>query len=227
MSFKLILFDADDTLFDFTKAEEYALENAFKEFNLEYNRNNHLNKFRVINKKMWVDFEQGKVTIPELRVERFKRFFKELDMVLDYGRFNDSYTSYLIKATFLIDGAEELCKYLYGKYNLVMITNGANDVQHGRFDHSPLKKYFSDIIVSDEAGYQKPNIGIFDYTFRKLCHPDKSSVLMVGDSLTADIQGGINCGIKTCWFNPHEIKNSTFLKPDYEIRSLSELMKLL
>ncbi|GIM27661.1 haloacid dehalogenase [Clostridium polyendosporum] len=227
MSFKLILFDADDTLFDFTKAEEYALENAFKEFNLEYNKNNHLNKFRTINKTLWGDFEQGKVTIPELRVERFKRFFKELGMVLDYNKFNDSYTSFLIKGTFLINGAEELCNYLYGKYNLAIITNGAKDVQHYRFDSSPLKKYFSHIIVSDEAGYQKPNTGIFEYTFKRLCHSDKNSVLIVGDSLTADIQGGINCGIKTCWFNPQGIQNSTSLKPDYEIKSLSELMELL
>lgn len=120
----------------------------------------------------------------------------------------------------------ELCGGLTG-CRLAIITNGIKDVQLSRIQGSPLCNTFEQIIISEEAGSQKPEPGIFDYAFAKLGITDKSKVLIVGDSLTSDIQGGKNYGIDTCWFNPLEKANEAGIKPTYEIRDLSELLRII
>ncbi|MDQ0272124.1 YjjG family noncanonical pyrimidine nucleotidase [Cytobacillus purgationiresistens] len=130
------------------------------------------------------------------------------------------------KETHLVQGAVELCENLAG-CRLAIITNGFTDVQTSRIASSPLSKTFEHIIISEEAGIQKPDKGIFDYAFSKLQITDKAKVLIVGDSLTSDIKGGINYGIDTCWFNPHLKVNNTEIKPKYEVHALTDLMKIV
>ena len=126
----------------------------------------------------------------------------------------------------MIDGVEEMLKALSG-CRLAVLTNGFQEVQHARIAISCLKDTFEAIITSEETGFQKPQPEIFDYVFEKLSLFDKGKVLMIGDSLTSDIQGGNNFGIDTCWFNPHGKENSTTIKPTYEIDNYEELVEIV
>ncbi|MBO1911818.1 HAD-IA family hydrolase, partial [Microvirga sp. 3-52] len=128
--------------------------------------------------------------------------------------------------THLVEGAVELCDNL-SAYRMAIITNGFTEVQKSRIEGSPLCNMFEHMIVSEEVGYQKPEKEIFDHTFSKLQLTNSAKVLIVGDSLTSDIQGGINYGIDTCWFNPHLKENNLEIAPTYEIRKLTDLLKII
>lgn len=145
---------------------------------------------------------------------------------IDADTFSSVYLRYLGKEVHLVSGAEELCGNLVG-CRLAIITNGFKGVQTSRIGSSPLCNTFERIIISEETGFQKPEKGIFDYAFSKLQITDKVKVLIVGDSLASDIQGGINYGIDTCWFNPHLKENNLGIKPTYEIRELLDLIKIV
>ncbi|CAM3243366.1 HAD-IA family hydrolase [Paenibacillus lupini] len=134
---------------------------------------------------------------------------------------------YLGSGGYLLDGAVELVEELKEKLRLAIITNGIREVQLSRFAKADMAKYFEHIIVSEDTGFQKPHLGIFEYTFNKLGVTDPSRVLIVGDSLTSDIQGGLNSGIDTCWYNPNNKPNHTLIKPKFEIKTLSEVLTLL
>lgn len=144
----------------------------------------------------------------QLRTERFLRLFNE---------FGNCYLERLGKAGFLIDGSEDICKYLSRKYKLVILTNGMKEVQLSRFGQSSIKQYISDIIISEEVGVNKQNPYIFEYTLDRLNHGDKDSVIIIGDSLTSDIQGGINFGIDTCWLNLDNVYNDTNIQPNISL----------
>ena len=120
-----------------------------------------------------------------------------------------------------------MCKYLFNKYKIVILTNGIREVQLSRIGNSPLNKYVNQVITSEETGYKKPDVRIFNYAFNKIGHANKKATIIVGDSLSSDIQGGINYGISACWYNSTGEKNRTGLSPDYEIKDLRELLKLL
>jgi 2-haloacid dehalogenase len=227
MNYNVILFDADGTLFDYDKAEAHALEKAFKHFNFKYNEESELKNYKIINKDIWIDYENGKIDSKNLRIERFRRLFENYEEKIDYNEFSTVYLSLLSKGIFLIDGAEEVCRYLFEKYKIVILTNGIKDVQLSRIKNSSLNKYIHDIITSEETGYKKPDVEIFDYTFNRIEHFDKGTTLIIGDSLSSDIQGGINYKIDTCWYNPIDEENKSGLKPNYEIKDLRQLITLL
>lgn len=227
MNYDLILLDADGTLFDYDKAEANALEKTFVYFNLEYNKEQKLNEYRIINKQIWIDYECGKISSEDLRIERFRRLFGNYIEEVNLELFSKEYLSMLGKGSYLIDGAEELCRYISKKYKVAILTNGIKDVQLSRINNSPLNKYIHYIITSEETGYKKPEVGIFNYAFDAVGHADKDTTIIIGDSLSSDIQGGKNYGISTCWYNSIGEENKTGLKPDYEIKDLNELFKLL
>ncbi|WP_026478763.1 YjjG family noncanonical pyrimidine nucleotidase [Alkaliphilus transvaalensis] len=226
MKYDVILLDADGTLFDYDLAEANALEKTYQYFNLNYD-NQELNQYRIINSQIWRDFEEGRIDSKSLRTERFKRLFKDSKEAVDIEGFSKRYLTHLGEGDYLIDGAEAVCKYLYKKYQIIILTNGITDVQYSRINRSPLHKYIHKIITSEETGFKKPDIGIFDYTFHAIAHKDKGRTLIIGDSLSSDIQGGVNYQIDTCWYNPLGDENKTGLKPTYEIKDLKELMELL
>jgi 2-haloacid dehalogenase len=226
MKYEIILFDVDDTLFDFSMSEKKALHKAFVEFGLPTGLAEYEANYKEISKVLWRDLEQGFTTLSELRVERFRRLFLAQELEINADTFSSVYLGYLGKETHLVQGAVELCDNLVS-CRLAIITNGFTDVQTSRIGRSPLCNTFEHIIISEEAGFQKPEKGIFDYAFSKLQVTDKAKVLIVGDSLTSDIQGGINYGIDTCWFNPHLKENNIGIKPMYEIRKLSDLIKIV
>ncbi|RNF40419.1 YjjG family noncanonical pyrimidine nucleotidase [Planococcus salinus] len=224
--YDIILFDVDDTLMDFRISERNALHNTFMEFNLPNGFSDYHDSYRAISKILWNELEQGKLALGNLGVERFNRLFKQHGIAVDASLFSQSYLGYLGKETHLMPGAVDLCSSLE-QCRLAIITNGFGHVQKARIENSPLKDLFEQVVISEETGFQKPDSGIFDYTFSKMGIKDKNRVLIVGDSLTSDIKGGSDYSIDTCWFNPHQKSNGTEVIPTYEIRELAELSDIV
>lgn len=227
MKYEVILFDADETLFDFKKAEKNAIQNAMLEFDIEYDENHHLKIYSDINAAIWKEFETGLITQENLKVERFRRLSDKLNIKFDEIEFAKSYMKHLSLASFLFDDSIALVESLHKDYRLTIITNGLKDVQDNRVRKSIIGKYFEDVVISEEVLVSKPDSKIFQIALNNINHTDKSKVLMVGDSLTSDIQGGINFGIDTCWYNPSKMVNQTGIKPTYEISNLMELKNIL
>ncbi len=227
MKYELILFDADGTLFDFEKASEEALKRAFQSFNLDNWNSEALVLYKKVNKQIWDEFELKQISAADLKAERFRRFFIELSVKnVDPKDFSDKYLLFLSEGGYLIEGAEELVKWCYGKFKLGIITNGLTLVQKPRFRDSILNKYFEHYIISEEIGFAKPHAEIFDHSFNKFDHTDKDSAIIIGDNLTSDIKGGNNYGIDTCWINQFGASKDSII-PTYEIKDLAELKKIL
>lgn len=227
MNYDVVLFDADDTLFDYKKAEDFALSSVFEEFGIQSPDTDIIPLYRTINQELWNEFEKGAISLAELRVERFSRLFAGTGITVGADEFSSRYLNYLGQGSYLIDGALELIQELHAKLRLGIITNGIREVQLSRFAKAGVDHYFEHIIVSEDTGYQKPHLGIFEYAFNKLGITDPARALIVGDSLTSDIQGGLNSGMDTCWYNPHNKVNQTPVQPKFEIKQLSEVLNLL
>ncbi|MFW2489070.1 noncanonical pyrimidine nucleotidase, YjjG family [Clostridium chromiireducens] len=227
MKYEVIIFDADETLFDFKKSEREAIKNSMNEFNINYDEKYHLDIYSKINSEIWKEFENGLITQEKLKIERFKRLSNKLNIKFDETKFAMSYMKHLSNGSFLYDDSLNLVKNLSKDYKLIIITNGLKDVQHNRIRKSTISKYFDDIVISEEVKVAKPDSRIFELALNNINYTNKDKVLIVGDSLTSDIQGGINFGIDTCWYNPNKIINQSNILPSYEIYSLIELIDKL
>ncbi len=225
--YELVLLDADGTLFDYDRTEARALELSFAGAGIEYRKEDHLPRYREVNDRIWKEFENGLISASDLRTERFRRFFELVGIETDCAAFGRAYVANLAESGFLFPEAEPLLERLAPRFKLGMVTNGLKEVQRKRFAMTPVERYLSCIVVSDEVGVQKPGPGIFEHALEAAGHSDKSTVIMVGDSLSSDIRGGEAFGIDTCWFNPSGKPNDSAAKPTYEIRSLSELPAVL
>ena len=225
--YRFILFDADGTLLDYEKSEEAALQASLEEEGIPYRKEDHLEVYRIINQELWELFEQGGIRADDLRIERFRRFLQELNLETDPVPIARRYLGHLAQEAHLYDGAEKVLKSLKPRYMLGIVTNGLKEVQRNRFSRTVLPAYMDCIIVSDEVGVQKPDPAIFRLALEAAGHQEPGTTLVVGDSLTSDIQGGWNAGMDTCWFNPGGKGNITNLRPTYEIRDLIELLQIL
>lgn len=226
-NYDVLLFDADETLFDFSKAEKYAISHALKDIGIIYDEKFHLPLYSSINSAIWKEFERGEITQEKLRVERFRRFQTELKANFDYQKLADIYANHLADASYPLPGSEKLLQQLKPHYRMAILTNGLAAIQQKRICESPLAAYFEQIVISENVGVSKPDSRIFQYTLKELSYADSSKVLMIGDSLTSDMQGGINSGIDTCWFNPQKKENALELSLTYEVHSFDELLALL
>lgn len=226
MKYKWILFDIDGTLFDYAQVEEEALATCFATAGLPFDLA-LVPIYRAINLHFWEQYEQNLINLKQLRQGRFEQFFAQIQVQTDIPAFAAHYTQQLGQHSQLMHGAEELIQNLHQKVGLALITNGLQDVQRPRWAKSPLRPYFDVLIISDEVGYKKPDPRIFEATFQQIGHPAKHEVLMVGDSLTADIQGGLNFGIDTCWFNPEGKPRPEAYPAQYEIQTLLDLLPLV
>lgn len=227
MKYEIIIFDADETLFDFKKSERDALKNTILDFDIDYDENHHLKVYKDINTAIWKELEDGLITQKKLKIERFKRLSDKLNVAFDEVEFAKCYMKHLSYASFLYDDSLALIESLHKNYRLIIITNGLKDVQENRIRKSIIAKYLEDVVISEEVEVSKPDSKIFEIALSNIKYTDKSKVLMVGDSLTSDIQGGINFGIDTCWFNANKIVNKTGISPTYEISNLMELKVIL
>lgn len=220
--YRWLIFDADGTLFDFHLGETTALQLTTKKHGIEYSRHLHA-VYNNISAGLWRQFELGEISLMHLRVVRFERLFAELGIDLGAESFNLDFMDTLGQQRQLLPGAEDVVRDLSSRFRLLLATNGIAVVQRPRFAHSSIRKYFEDVVISDEIGVAKPQMGFMEEAFSRMGGPRKSEVLMIGDSLSSDIAGGANFGIDTCWFNPDGIDLDGFQKPTYEIAGLNEI----
>jgi len=226
----IVLLDLDDTILDFGIAEHEALKKAMGDLGLD-NSEEVLKRYSQINKLHWEMLERGEITRAQVLLGRFQMLLKELgredkDAVLA-AALRDSYEENLSRGHWFIPGAEQLLEALKGKYRLFLCSNGTAKVQKGRLESSGIAPYFEKIFVSEAIGHNKPSKAYFDACFAQIPQLVLSRCIMVGDSLSSDILGGINAGIRTCWFNPKFAENKKEIYPDYEIYSLEQLPVLL
>ena len=224
MSYTWLLFDADDTLFDYPLAEGKALRNTFEYFGQVY-RSEYLRIYQVFNQQVWGEFERGETSASELRLKRFRLLFDEIGISLDLQDFSQHYLENLAQASDLFPGTAELLQALADRYHIALVTNGLKEVQRPRLERSAIRPFIEKIFISEEMGNAKPVAGFFEAVFQEIGHPPKNQVLIIGDSLTSDIQGGLNYGIDTCWFNP--AGKTTALPVTYTIKTLGQLLDIL
>lgn len=224
--YQTLLFDADNTLFDFDACEKEALELAFKKYGYPLNEEIYC-KYVGINQNLWRQYEKGLVDRKTIIYSRFEILFKSIGIKDDGIAFEDDYQELLGMQHIFIEGALDLIKDLYSKYDLYIVTNGITKTQLRRFRESTIDRYMKKIFVSEETGYQKPMKEYFDYCFRKIDHFNPEVTMIIGDSLSSDITGGNNAGITTCWYNPGRVINHTDAIVDYEISDLKDLYRLL
>lgn len=224
--FDLVLLDADGTLFDYDWAEKMALAGVFQAHCWPFD-DATLAHYRQFNTAVWAEFEQGRLTKDELQSARFDRLVAQLGLDGDGGQLNSEYLDHLATGAVLLPGAEQVCRELARHCRLVLATNGIARVQRQRVALSAIRDYVTDVIVSEEAGYQKPQPGFFRYAFQRCNHLDKQRAIMVGDSLSADIAGGAAFGITTCWFNPLGKPADARHPADHQISQLPELLPIV
>ena len=218
-----IFFDADGTLVDHKACEKEALQYVFEKLGLHYEET-YQDIFRVIESELWVNAENSLIPHNNIFTMRFEQLFLTIDIDYnDYFNANELFKQGLATSKSLINEAEEIVIYLHDKgFMLCVVTNGLVKLQKPRVMNSLIGKYISHIIVSEEVGVHKPNPLIFN-TLLKRIGLHASDVIMIGDSIKNDIQGAINAGIQSVWYNPDNIKNTTNIQPDYEINSLLQL----
>ena len=227
MRYPWILFDADDTIFDFSRSARHAFLQTLDFFKIN-GRDDYWEVYEYFNKETWAAFERQEITAVELRRIRFERFLDAAGEYRDPLEMNGHYLEELSQTKFLVEGAVELVEELLGEnFRLGLITNGLKEVQRPRIAQADMEEYFEVIVVSDEIGVAKPHTGFFEHAFGEMGQPEKSEVLVVGDSLQSDIQGGNNFGVDTCWFNPKKSANLTSHQPTFQIEKLAELKNFL
>ena len=225
--YDIFLFDADGTLYDYDLAEAHALKSMFHQSGFPYSEEIRMT-YRKINQEVWDLFEKGELTKDVLQTLRFDRLFAEIGVDYDAHIFNEKYLFELGKGSFLIKGTLEICEAIAAfDKKIFIVTNGILATQEARIKHSLIAHYISDSFVSEHIGFQKPDIRYFEYVFAHIPKIDKNKILIIGDSLSADIAGGNLAGIDTCWFNESLTKNQTDIKPTYEINSLKELQQFI
>ncbi len=226
MAYDILLLDADGTLLDFEDAEHRAFVNTATLYHIP-NIPAALKEYKQINASLWRAHEQGLITREGLQNQRFTRMLRYLNLPGDGVLMNETYMGFLGLGAKCLPGALQVCQTLSRMAKLYIITNGISKTQHQRIQNSGLLPFLSGVIISQDTGFQKPQEGFFAYTMQKLPHQDKSRMLVVGDSLTSDIEGGNRFGIDTCWFNPQHAPNPAKVACTYEIHDLQELIPLV
>ena len=222
-----ILFDADNTLLNFDAAENKALTETLVNYGIEPDAET-VQTYRTINEELWRQLEKGQIRREKLFGERFSRFLKAINAAGDGVEMNRCYLEQLsthpdLMSPEVLDVLRELSEVA----TLAIVSNGAQKVQTRRLEESGVMNFMEDVFISEKMGCEKPNARIFDAALRALGVENREHVLMVGDSLSSDIQGGSNAGLDTCWYNPNHTENPGKVIPTYEIASLEELYPLV
>jgi YjjG family noncanonical pyrimidine nucleotidase len=218
--FRHILFDADNTLFDFDQTERAAFARTMEAFSVVHD-DALFSRYKEANLLLWRALEQGKADRAVELVRRFERLLPDLEF--SAADMNHTYQSNLVEHTVLMPYALELCEKLSPVKELSIVTNGVGHTQRRKLERSAIAPYFPRQFISEEIGVAKPDIRFFAHVMDALDHPDPDSVLIVGDSLTSDMQGGMNAGIKTCWLNRAGEPVPEGYRIDYVIGGLREL----
>jgi len=222
---EFLFLDLDDTILDFHKAERIAISKTIRDFGVEPTEE-ILHRYHLINKWHWEQLELGRLTRAEVLQNRFRVLFRELELEVDAAACARTYEKNLSTGHWFLPGAEEAVDRLSKKYRLFLASNGTASVQKGRMTSANLYRFFETLFVSQEIGHNKPSKDYFDACFASIPGFDIEKAMIVGDSLSSDIKGGINAGMKTVWVNPNHLDCGD-IKPDHEIEALHQLEALL
>ena len=226
MPYPYLLFDADNTLFDFDQAERNAHLLLCRAHGLAFSEEGY-QLYHKCNADLWRDFDRGLCTKEYLLVERFRRYLAITGERADPEALNRDHLRALGEGAMLLPGAEELCRVLSRDHRLYLLTNAVASVQKTRFANSAIAPYFQGVFISEEVGVGKPDPAYFEYVFRAVPGLARDNALVIVDSLTSDIQGANNAGLPCCWFNPKGQPRPQGLRIDYEIRALEELYAIV
>lgn len=221
-----LLFDADGTLLDFERSEREALIAALASFGIVAD-DDIVGAYSAINDALWKKLERKEVTKPELKRRRFYELVVKYSFDCDYVLLAEAYENELATKAYILGNALEVCRELSLTCRLYVITNGFKKIQAGRFCGTPLAPLFLDRFVSEEIGYDKPSREYFDAVKARIPDFDRSRTLVIGDSLSSDIRGGINAGLDVCWFNPHRKALPEDIKVNYVVADLAELFNII
>lgn len=222
MAYDYLLFDADNTLFDFDAAEREAHILLCRKHGLAFSEAGYALYHRC-NAELWHDFDRGLCTKEFLLVERFRRYLALTGEQADPEAMNQDHLRALGENARLLPGALELCRNLAERHQLYLLTNAVASVQRARFARSAVAPYFQGVFISEDIGWGKPSTEYFDYVFRAVPGLTRGNGLVIGDSLSSDIQGANNAGLPCCWFNPKSLPRPEGLRIDYIISRLEEL----
>lgn len=226
MKYDILLFDADQTLLDFKKGEHDAIKEVFIAVGIPSD-DATVEEYSQINDSLWKKLERGEIEKARLLVERFEILCDRHGYIADAGKMAELYIDTLSTKSYLLGNALDICCRLAEKCRMYIITNGVKKVQDGRFNSSPIKECFDGIFISEEIGFEKPRTEFFDAVMSSIPDFDKKRALVIGDSLTSDIKGGINAGIDTCWFNPSGKTAPADMNINYVISDLAEVEKII
>lgn len=224
--YKHILLDADNTLYDFDKAESLSLKATLEHLGIAFSQSVN-DTYSAINMNLWKMYEKNLIEKETIKARRFSELFEVLGADADAYAASEVYRKNLEMQPVLLPHAEQVCAELSKRFVLSIVTNGVSTTQRSRFSLSPLGKYIKHLIISEDLGTAKPHAEFFEAAFKIIGSPAKQDVLMVGDSLSSDIQGAMNYGIDCCWFNPKRVPRGGDYDVDYEISDLRELGEIL
>lgn len=226
MKYPYLLFDADNTLFDFDAAEKNAHRQVCGKHHLAFTEEGYA-LYRRCNAQLWQDFDRGLCSKEFLLTERFRRYLSLTGETGDPEAMNRDHLRALGESAVLLPGAEALCRRLAAGHELYLVTNAVESVQRARFERSAIRPYFRDVFISEAIGCGKPSPAYFAYVLRAVPGLTAENGLVIGDSLTSDIQGANNAGLACCWFNPKGLPRPDGLRIDYEVRTLEEIADLV
>lgn len=225
---KAILWDIDGTLLNFEMSEKYAIKKCFEIFDMGECTDEMIARYSGINRKYWERLEKGEITKQEVLVGRYREFFASEGLDVSKAEaFNAEYQVRLGDKAFFCDDCFSLIKRLCGTVKQYAVTNGTKTAQERKLKISGIGELLDGVFISDEIGFEKPNIKFFEHVFQNMEPYKKDEIMIVGDSLTSDITGGNNAGIICCWYNPKKQDNPTNLHIDYEIHNLWQIENIL
>ncbi|MBO7520600.1 MAG: YjjG family noncanonical pyrimidine nucleotidase [Clostridia bacterium] len=225
MIYSTLYFDLDNTLLDFFAAERNAIRKLLVAFGIEP-QEEYVALYSEINIKTWTKFERGEIKREEIFESRFVEFTDTIGVKADTARMSNDYFALLAEGHDCLPGAKEVLEYVKRKgYTVCVTTNGISKTQHKRIAESGLGAYFDFVFISEDTGHKKPEKEYFDYVKAHTPEKNPGKILIIGDSQSSDILGGINAGIDTCWLNPSG--EPAAYPPTYEIRNISEIKRIL
>lgn len=226
--YKYILWDIDDTLIDFKSSEKIALKKCFEDYGVILT-DEDVEVYSNINSRYWDLLTQGKIDKKVMLNKRFEDFTEQLNLeYIDCEAINRNYQEELGGCAIMYDGAYEICKEFQKTKKLYAVTNGTAVAQHKKLNKTGLVDLFDGIFISDEVGYEKPDIRFFDYVFNEIPNFKAEETIIIGDSLLSDMMGANNSGIDCCWFNPKgNINGNTNIKINFEIKMLNDLLEII
>lgn len=224
--YSILLFDADATLLDFKRSENEAVRECLDYYKCT-SSDDVIETYSEINAQYWQMLERGEIQKEKLYCARWEALINYYGFDCTATDISNKYIERLTEKSYLIDGALKLCQDLYGKFKMYIVTNGQKSVQRGRLFPSPIFKYFDDCFISEDIGYEKPSPHFFEAIAKRIPSYENEKAIIIGDSLTSDMVGGINAGIDTCWYNPYRKELPANMKLTYIVNSLDTVSEIL